>query len=447
MSIVSCSSLEKSSKEHEQKTVDLLVLDPGHFHASLLQKDTISAINDTIRVFAPEGEEVIQYEKSIDLYNSRTANPTSWVKQLYIGDDYLSKMGECRKGSVVVLAGNNKKKTHYISEAIKKGFHVLSDKPLAINKTDFNQLLEAYKLAEKNDLLIFDLMTERYEMLNVIERELLNESSLFGKLKKGSEEEPAVSMASTHHFFKTVSGVPLRRPVWYYDVEQQGEGIADVTTHLIDLITWQCFPDEAIHYATDVRVNSSKHWCTPITLDQFTKSTQCDSFPVCLKKYVKNDVLGVMANGEINFSVKGTHVRIKVIWDYEAPEDGGDTFVSVKKGTLSEIKIVQDRESKFTRQLYIQKNDEIDLHSFKTELDKVINKLKKSYPFITVVEKNTGLYLIDIPLQNRSGHEEHFSEVVKSFLQYLSEKNMPEWENENTITKYFITTTAVDIAQ
>ncbi|MCB6666162.1 putative oxidoreductase C-terminal domain-containing protein, partial [Phocaeicola dorei] len=77
---------------------------------------------------------------------------------------------------------------------------------------------------------------------------------------------PSVIMESVHHFFKTVSGKPLIRPAWYYDVEQQGEGIADVTTHLIDLINWQCFPDKTIHYQSDVTVNAAKHWATPITL-------------------------------------------------------------------------------------------------------------------------------------------------------------------------------------
>ena len=66
----------------------------------------------------------------------------------------------------------------------------------------------------------------------------------------------------------------------YYDIAQQGEGIADVTTHLIDLINWQCFPVEAIHYQSDVKVLSAKHWPTPITLAEFSQSTQTDSFPI-----------------------------------------------------------------------------------------------------------------------------------------------------------------------
>ena len=61
--------------------------------------------------------------------------------------------------------------------------------------------------------------------------------------------------------------------------------------------------------------------------------------------------------------------------------------------------------------------------------------------------KRQGLYLIDIPQADRLGHEAHFSKVAEAFLGYLHDKNMPEWENENTISKYYITTTAVELAK
>ncbi len=102
-------------------------------------------------------------------------------------------------------------------------------------------------------------MTERYDILNIIEKELLQKTELFGELQKGSPENPSVTMESVHHFFKNVSGKPLIRPAWYYDTEQQGEGIADVTTHLIDLVNWQCFPDETIRYQSDVKVMQTPH--------------------------------------------------------------------------------------------------------------------------------------------------------------------------------------------
>ena len=317
--VASCSFSKKQTmnkaEANDSCKIEVVVLDPGHFHASLLQKDALAVINDTIRIYAPEGIGVNQYLESIDSYNHRTESPTTWKKQVYTGEDYLQKMLSDHKGDVVILAGNNQKKTRYIIESIKAGYNVLADKPLAINSQDFQLLTEAYQLAQQKGLLLYDLMTERYDILNIIEKELLHQTELFGELQKGSPDNPSVIMESVHHFFKKVSGKPLVRPAWYYDIAQQGEGIADVTTHLIDLINWQCFPDEAIHYQSDVKVLSAKHWPTPITLAEFSQSTQTDSFPIYLKQYIKNDVLKVMANGSLNYTVKGICMGMKVTWN------------------------------------------------------------------------------------------------------------------------------------
>lgn len=447
----SCSFSKKQANgkqnKNEQHDIKLVVLDPGHFHANLLQKSSLPSVNDTVRVYAPNGTEVQQYLENIHLYNQRTENPTSWKEVVYTGDDYLVKMLFEQKGDVVVLAGNNQKKTTHIFEAIKGGYHVLSDKPLAINKQDFDLLVNAYQLAKEKNLLIYDLMTERYDILNIIERELLNNSEIFGELQKGSQKDPSVTMKSVHHFFKTVSGKPLIRPVWYYDVEQQGEGIADVTTHLIDLVNWQCFPDKAIRYQSDVKVMEARHWPTRITLPEFCQSTQADAFPPYLNKYIKNNVLEVQANGTLNYEVQGVNVAMEVNWNYAPPTGGGDTFTSDKKGSKSTLKIIQNKENNFVKQLYIQKAPEVNATVFENSLQKAIKRLQSSYPFLSVTKESQELYLIDIPQEYRLGHEAHFTKVAESFLHHLQSKDMPEWESENTLSNYYITTTAVELAQ
>lgn len=108
-------------------------------------------------------------------------------KQVYTGDDYLQKMLADHKGNVVVLAGNNQKKTRYIMESIKAGYHVLADKPLAINPQDFKLLTEAYQLAKEKNLLLYDLMTERYDILNIIEKSFCirrNYSEIYKKVHR-----------------------------------------------------------------------------------------------------------------------------------------------------------------------------------------------------------------------------------------------------------------------
>ena len=58
--------------------------------------------------------------------------------------------------------------------------------------------------------------------------------------------------------------------------------------------------------------------------------------------------------------------------------------------------------------------------------------------------KSNHIYL---HLDSLKDHEAHFSKVAKTFLHYLQYKDMPEWENENIISKYYITTTAVEMAK
>ena len=186
--VASCSFSKKQTmnkaEANDSCKIEVVVLDPGHFHASLLQKDALAVINDTIRIYAPEGIGVNQYLESIDSYNHRPKSPTTWKKQVYTGEDYLQKMLSDHKGDVVILAGNNQKKTRYIIESIKAGYNVLADKPLAINSQDFQLLTEAYLLAQQKGLLLYDLMTERYDILNIIEKELLQKKELFGELQQ-----------------------------------------------------------------------------------------------------------------------------------------------------------------------------------------------------------------------------------------------------------------------
>jgi hypothetical protein len=45
------------------------------------------------------------------------------------------------------------------------------------------------------------------------------------------------------------------------------------------------------------------------------------------------------------------------------------------------------------------------------------------------------------------GHEAHFSQVTERFLDYLENKNLPAWEVPNMITKYYVTTQALEMAK
>lgn len=429
--------------------VKLIVFAPGHFHASLLQKENIDQVNDTVYVYAQEGPEVEQYLKNITSYNSRNDNPTNWDVKVYTGDDFWSKMLNEKRGNVVVLSGKNQDKTEFILSSVNYEMNVLSDKPMAINKHDFVLLEQAYENAEANGVILYDMMTERYELLNIIEKELINDPDFFGELDLGSTDNPAIKMNSGHHFYKDVSGVPTIRPAWYYDVEQQGEGIVDVTTHLIDLVNWKCFPNQSINYREDVEMIDADRWPTEISLDEFSKSTGTPTFPKYLNKYLVDDKLHVYANGIIKYKVKDANVELKVEWDYYGPNQGADTYSSTIRGTKASTIMLQGEEQNYRRQLYVKKNDNLKQDEFLKNIEKAISKLQESYPFISFSqsEEDSSLYLIDIPVENRTGHESHFKNVAEAYFNFLVNKNMPDWEIPNTIAKYYITTKALEIAQ
>ncbi|MDH4092336.1 MAG: oxidoreductase, partial [Cyclobacteriaceae bacterium] len=43
-------------------------------------------------------------------------------------------------------------------------------------------------------------------------------------------------------------------------------------------------------------------------------------------------------------------------------------------------------------------------------------------------------------------HEAHFTRVTEKFLEYLKNKNMPDWEVPNMLAKYYTTTKALELA-
>lgn len=425
-------SLEEAYAEGEKEAqkllkeympIDLTVIAPGHFHANLLQKYMPEGIEPVVKVYAPEGPEVRSYLSAVQAFNNRAENPTSWIEETHIQSDFLEALPEAEKKEAVLLAGNNRDKSEYILESVKKGYNVLSDKPMAINKEGFDKLREAYEAAESKGLVLMDLMTERYDIVNLLTRDLLNSEELFGGFDL--TQDTPVSISSVHHFYKKVGGVALTRPAWYYDTAQQGEGIADVTTHLIDLFFWQCFPGQEIPIP-EIEMLGASHYPTVITKKQFLASTgeRCDS-----------DKLEVMANGTLKFAAKGLPVKIDVRWNWCPPKGGGDSFAAVYKGKKCTLSVRTDKRGS---QKEIILSSQADLNALESVLAK--------YPGTSYTKLKSGEYLVVIPDGLKVGHEDHFNLVASQFFNYMRGERIPSWESVNTLSKYYITTTAVEMA-
>ncbi|HPG37759.1 MAG TPA: putative oxidoreductase C-terminal domain-containing protein [bacterium] len=426
--------------------VKIINLDPGHFHAALVQKTMYEQISPVVYVYAPDGPEVEDYLSRINDYNTRSENPTAWDLRVYKGNDYLEKMLAEKPGNVLVTAGNNRKKMDYVKTAIAAGINVLADKPLCINKDDLEKLLKVMATADSNHTLLYDIMTERFEITTILQRELMQIPAIFGTLQTGTPEEPAVTKESVHHFFKYVSGNPLKRPAWFMDVTQQGEGIVDVTTHLVDLIQWECFPEQIINYKTDIELVGAKRWPTIMTPAQFSTATQLPSYPDYLQKYVDNGGnLQIYANGEINYKIKNIHARVSVLWNFQAPEGAGDTHYSIMRGSQANVTIRQGKEQNYVPELYIEASPAGNINNLAVALETEFPGLQAKYPGIGL-EKSGSSWHVVIPKTYRTGHEAHFGQVTEKFLQYLMDGKMPDWEAPNMLAKYYTTTTALEIA-
>nr|WP_229238922.1 putative oxidoreductase C-terminal domain-containing protein [Emticicia sp. C21] len=435
--------INQETSAQTSKEIKLITLDPGHFHAALVQKNMYPEVSPEVRVYAPAGADLNFHLQRIEGYNKRGDNPTKWVEKVYTGADYFEKMLAEKAGNVVVIAGNNRIKADYVQKSINAGLNVLADKPMIINGNDFDKLKKTFATAAQKKVLLYDIMTERYEISTMLQREFSMLPSAFGKLEKGTPENPAVTKESVHHFYKYVSGSVLTRPSWFMDIAQQGEGIVDVNTHLVDLIQWECFPEQIIDYQKDIKLTSARHWTTDMTLNQFKTITKTEGFPDYLKKDVLNDVLKVYCNGEINYQLKGVHAKASVIWAYQAPEGGGDTHYSIMRGTKANLIIRQGAEQNYKPTLYIEPIN--NNAAYEAGVKQALAIVEKKYPGVSLKKNDKG-WEVEIPEKYKEGHEAHFGRVTEKYLEYLKKGKLPAWEVPNMIAKYYTTTQALKLA-
>jgi len=440
ISLTSCGGSSKSAPSFTgaKGEVKIITLDPGHFHATLVQKNMYDQISPEAYVYAPDGPDVKEHLKIVESFNHRSANPTAWVEKVYTGNDYLEKMLAQKPGNVVVLAGNNKLKTDYIKKSVEAGLNVLSDKPMVISPEKFSELEEAFKIAQEKRVLLYDIMTARFEIKNILLREISQLPEIFGNLQNGTPEEPAVESTSIHHYYKNVAGNTLVRPAWFYDVDQQGEGIVDITTHLVDFVQWGCFPNQAIN-KSDIEMISARRWPTEINKEDFKSVTLLDDYPEYLKKDLKGDKLNVFANGEMTYKIKGVTCKLIVEWRSKSLDGKGDIQSTVLRGTNCTLEVKDDN-------LLIVANEKNDLGLFAGNLEKaIVQDLPQQGLSIEKINKNT--WKVIIPDKYNVPHETNFSQVMDQYMEYLKAGKIPDLEVQNMITKYYTTISALKLAK
>jgi predicted dehydrogenase len=424
--------------------VKLITLDPGHFHAALVQKETYPGVAKRVHVYAPMGPDLVGHLGRVAAFNTRRQDATDWEVEVHAGPDFRDRMLREKPGNVVVLSGRNRIKIDHIQAAVNAGLNVLADKPWIIDAEDLPKVEAVLERAEKKKLVAYDIMTERYEITSILQRELVNDETIFGTPIPGSIEDPAVFMEGKHYLLKLVSGAPLRRPEWFFDVLQQGEGLTDTGTHLVDLVSWILFPQQAIDFKNDLKVLAGKRWPTEVSQDNFRRITGEAEFPDYLAPVVHGSRLDYFCNTRASYTIRGAHVRLDVLWDMESTTGFGDTHLAVFRGSRSRVEVRQGAEQNYRSELYIVPNSG---ESLAKPVEAKVAQLQNRFPGVAAKEAG-GQFQVIIPDRYRIGHEAHFAQVTNQFLMYLNDPaSMPAWERPNMVSKYLVTTEGVRLAQ
>jgi hypothetical protein len=188
-----------------------------------------------------------------------------------------------------------------------------------------------------------------------------------------------------------------------------------------------------------------RRWNTALTREQFSASTALSEFPDYLRtKMDSSGKLQVSSNGEINYLIKNIHARVRVIWNFQAEAGAGDTHYSIMRGSKANLIIRQGKEQQYIPELYIELRGAAD-NPYSQQLLERFQNLEKKFQGISL-EPADGGWRVVIPKEYREGHEAHFGRVTESFLGFLKEGKLPDWEVPNMITKYFITTKALELS-
>jgi predicted dehydrogenase len=371
-------------------------------------------------------------------FNDRAENPTHWTLYVYRGADYLEKLLAQRPGKVVIIAGRNNEKMPLIHLLHAQGFCVLGDKPWLIESAQVGLLEDITAGAP----LAMDVMTERHEVVNRLQKAFMRQPAIFGgwRLDGG---RPAIAIRSVHHLYKMVNGAPLRRPAWYFDLAAQGEGITDVTTHLVDLVQWMTGDGSRFDFERDVTRLTARQWPTAIPRDIFSRITGLEDFPPVLQDQVMEGELQYLCNAALSYELRGIPVEIETLWGLEEPAGAGDLHHAVLCGTKADLVADQGAQTGFLTALTI--NPVEPGEDYYQALRSAVREMQEAFPGIGLEPAGEGFH-ITIPAALRTTHEQHFAAVLQSFLSVLDGGTLPENAGVDLKCKYTLLARALALS-
>ena len=421
-----------------QQKHTIVILNPGHFHAALTLRERHPLIDDDVHVFTEDGPDVDSFLRLVQSFNDRVVDPTRWTLYVYRGADYLEKLLAQRPGEVVIVAGRNNEKMPLIHLLHAQGFHVLGDKPWLIESEQIGLLREVTASAP----LAMDIMTERHEIANRVQKALAQQPAVFGDFRTDGDQ-PAIAIRSVHHLYKMVDNRPLQRPVWYFDPAVQGEGVTDVTTHLVDLVQWMTGDGVRFDFDWHVERLSARQWPTGIPRAIFSRITGVEDFPEILHDRVVDGALQYLCNAALSYRLRGIPVEIEALWELEEPEGSGDLHRAILRGTKSDLIVDQGPETGCLPMLIINPVERDK--AFAEALTDAVARMQTEFPGLGI-EPAGAEFRITFPKALRTTHEQHFAAVLQTFLAYIDEGKWPENLDSDLDTKYTLLAQALDLS-
>jgi hypothetical protein len=195
-----------------------------------------------------------------------------------------------------------------------------------------------------------------------------------------------------------------------------------------------------------VDVIAASRWPTPIDEAGFRRVTGEAGFPPSLAQSVRDGTLEYSCNTLVSYALRGVHVTLNVIWDWEAAPGAGDTHFAYYRGTRARIDVRQTRADGFRPELYVVPAAPSLRPAVLAAVRSKIVAMRAEYPDLAVDDRADEIHVV-IPDRYRVGHEAHFAEVTKNFLRYLEDRSaLPAWERPNMLAKYYVTTRGTELA-
>ena len=398
----------------------VMILDPGHFHAALPLRTMNPRLTSDVHVFASDGPDLERFLALVNNFNSRAKDPTSWTITVHRSADPLATLLKKRPGDVAILAGRNAGKLARIAALVEAGIHVLADKPWVVESTDIQHL---HRIVHQKAHCA-DLMTERCEPFAMLFADLTRQTAIVGQAD--TSRGPTLVKETIHHLAKIVNGTPLIRPAWYFDVAQQGEGLIDVTTHYVDQALLIAGADKQPIMAGEVMLLDAKRWTTAVSAADFTTITGTPAFPQALLQAVRDGVLHLAANGEIDFICRGLTARVRAEWRLRAADDAGDRHCARYHGTSADLELNGTGSS--GSQFRVRPHA-----GHASAMRTSLIAWAATRPGITLIEEADAIV---IRPGETSGHEAHFAAQLDSFLSHVDHGSQPAWERHLLTARY-----------